>query len=255
LNFNLALLTGATGGLGVALATLISQKNIPLILVGKDEKKLIDLQRLCPNSSYIVADLLHNRDRLIDVIREKKPDLIINNAGIGLYNKAALMSTKEQLDILEINAKALLEITLEGIKTLIKENRCGTILNVSSIGAEMPTPMMSVYGASKAFVTMFSKACDFECTPYKIRILVASPGQFSSSFATKAAKKSVDESKKIASMSSERVAKRILWQIEKGKGVDYFDWRYRCLRFLVKYILPDRLISYMIASSIDLRLK
>lgn len=246
----LALITGATGGIGEALVSLLAEKNIFQILVGRDYEKLLSLTKKYPNSQPLVVDLTKTRKSLIEAIWEMKPDLIINNAGFGYYGEVFSLSTQDQLDILEVNAKALLEITVEGIKAMKAASQKGVILNVSSIAGEIIAPLMSVYAASKSFVTMFSKACDFECKKYGIRVLVSLPGQVATPFSQKAAKKEVPSDKTISPLM---MAKRLIDQIEKEKRVDYYDLRYSFLRILTKH-LPDALISKVIKASLKKRL-
>lgn len=253
MKYRTVLITGATGGIGEALVSLLSDQNVSQILVGRDNKRLLELKAQYPSITYIVADLAKERRAVIDAIWKERPDLIINNAGFGIYGEAYSLSTEEQLEILEVNGKALLEITLEGIKAMIERKKEGIILNVSSITAQMPMPLMSVYGASKSFVSMFSRACDFECKKKGVRVLVSLPGQVGTPFARKAAKSRVVSSDR--AVSAEAMARRILRQIERRRGVDVYDWRYRVLGVLTKYFLPEALVSTVIEKSIRKRLR
>ncbi len=81
------------------------------------------------------------------------------------------------MDILEVNAAAAVEISIEAARTLAQAKRTGTILNISSAAGELPMPAMAVYAASKSLLTMFSQSFDAEMRPYGIRVLASLPGQ------------------------------------------------------------------------------
>lgn len=253
MKFQKALLTGATGGLGEVLAEKLSQKQIPLILVGRNKEALKKLQIKCPLSSIVEADLAKDSTPVLNIIKKEKPDLIINNAGFGIYQAAFSTSLEDQIAILNVNAKALLEITLEGIKTLIQENKRGTILNVSSISSLLPSPLLSVYAASKAFVTSFSKSLNFECRNTGISVLVSMPGQIATTFASKAAHKPIKH-KKGEAISIEKMANRLLKQIDQQKRVDIYDFRYKLVAIL-SHILPESFMAKQIEQSLCKRIK
>src|SRR5580693_8214964 len=149
----LALVTGASSGLGKALCHLLAKKGVRLIVTGRNRSKLEELHGLVH-----VADLAQSRDSLIKLIHEHVPDLVINNAGWGLYGDALSHTTKEQMDILEVNANAVLEISLEAARAMIKAKTEGAIVNIASGAAFFAFPTLAVYAASKAFVGSFSEA-------------------------------------------------------------------------------------------------
>lgn len=253
MRFQKALLTGATGGLGEALALLLTSKNIPLILVGRNEEKLKELQKKCSHSTIVVADLAKERTAVLKAIQTEKPDLIINNAGFGIYGEAAILPMQDQIDIFEVNAKAVLEITLEGVKTLIGAKKEGVILNISSISSEFTMPLLSVYGASKGFVTQFSKSVDYECQKKGVRVLVSLPGQIDTPFASKAAHREIPQSR-WGTISIEKMAKRLWWQIERQKDIDVYDSRYAFSRFISKYLVPEKVSAKFVEKSLRKRL-
>jgi short-subunit dehydrogenase len=241
MRYNLALVTGATSGLGKALCHLLASKNIPLLLTARDPARLEELKRTLsvPVTCY-AADLSRKEERkgLLELIATQSPDLILNNAGFGLYGDALTHSTAEHLDMLEVNASALLEISLEAARALIANNKIGTILNISSAAAFFSYPTFSVYAASKAFVLHFSKSFDPEVAPHGIRVLCACPGQIATDF-QKRASKTRPQKKMSLMMSAEKAAACIWSQIEKQQAVHIFDWRYQILVFVGR-LLPER---------------
>lgn len=188
-----ALITGATSGIGEALAHLLAQKGYALILTGRNIEKLHTVAKELQAEEAIAADLQKREERhkLVALIRSKMPELVINNAGFGLYGDLMSLSVEEQLSILEVNATAALELTLEAARALIQAGKRGVILNVSSVAGEYPCPGMSVYGATKAFLTSFSEALHTEAAPKGVSVLVSCPGMVKSDFAARASKKAI----------------------------------------------------------------
>lgn len=250
--FTLALVTGASSGIGQALARLIAQKGISLLLLGRNRENLEQLsQELQPFVSVeiLAADLLRPEERAqaIDLIHRKVPDLIINNAGMGLYGPALAYATSQQLDILQLDGAAVLEIALEAARTLISRGKQGTILNVSSIAAVPIMPYMAVYSGAKAFVNQFSEAFDDEVRPFGVRVLAACPGVVHTPFQQRAGSQ-----QERPSLSMEvNVAAREIWkQVESGQRLRFFDWRYRLNVFFMRYILPKKWVAYIVKRSI-----
>ena len=235
--FKLALLTGASGGIGKELQKQLKARGIPLIALSRKE-----------------ADLgtEEGKRSLFHILETKAPDLVINNAGFGLYGDTTSLSLEEQKQILLVNALSVLEITQKAAQEMQRRKQKGVILNVSSVAGEFPTPGMAVYGASKAFVTQFSQAMDYECAPFGVRILVSLPGQVSTHFAAKAAKKEVGISK--WAMSPAFAAKEILKQIDRRKQTHAFDWRYRGFLVLIRTLLPQKMVMKTIYNSLQERL-
>ncbi len=191
----LALVTGASSGIGMEMCRLLAGINIPIIMTGRNIGRLNSLaeelrqkyQEKQDSSSQIIsfgADLQteEGRSSVVQAIWKYAPDLIVNNAGIGLYGNALSHETKEQLELIEVNVRALTEFTLEGAKAMVKAKRGGVILNVSSACDHLVFPDFAVYAASKAFVTSFSNSLYYEMLPLGVHILTACPGMVSTNF-------------------------------------------------------------------------
>lgn len=255
--FSLALVTGATSGIGYALCHLLAKQGIHLIIVGRNASQLSLLEEQLQskvNVTTLVADLAKENDRrnVVMLIKQYAPDLVINNAGFGLYGEAISHPTDAQLEILDVNGKALLELTLEAAKKLVSQGKQGVILNVASAAAYLVAPQMAVYAAAKSFVKQASQALDFELQPKGVRVLVACPGMVDTAFATRAAGKPI----KIPylTMTPEYAAEQIWWQIQKGKQCHLFGWRTRWGVYLSK-LFPKRWIAKIMQKSIQERIK
>lgn len=255
MRFERALITGATSGLGLALAHELATQKIELILCGRNREKLDALaDKLKTPVITLAGDLAHSSDRrlLIDLIKQHTPDLIINNAGLGLYGNAFAHPTSEQLEIFEVNANAVFELTVEGARALYAKKRTGTILNISSAAAFFSYPTFTAYAASKACVNSFSQALDTEFTPLGIRVLTACPGQIDTPFRLRASSGHAQK-RTLGTMSVQSAVTHILWQIERGKRLYIFDWRYKLLTSLARFAIPSRLLEKLLVRSLKER--
>lgn len=255
MNFDLALVTGASSGIGEALSYLLAEKGIALILHGRNAAKLEQIAaklRLQVPVSILVADLSLPSDRakVIDTIHEKQPDLVINNAGLGIYGPALCHETKKEAEILTVNSLAVLELALEAARTLISANKKGVVLNVSSAAAWPVSPGMAVYSASKAFANQFSESFDEETKPHGVRVLASCPGVVATEFSLRAGGAAGQQSD-IKAMAAEFVAQEIWNQIQDEDPIRIIDWRYRFLIFMVKYILPKRCTAYFMRQALQ----
>jgi uncharacterized protein len=250
-----ALITGATSGIGEALAYLLSAQGYALTLTGRDAKRLEQLAQKVRVEHSLVADLQNpiQRGQLIALIRTVPFDLIVNNAGFGIYGDALSIDVKDQLAILEVNAATPLELTLEAVRAWSVLGKQGVVMNISSVAGEHPCPGMSVYGASKAFLTHVSNALNTELAPFGISVLASCPGMVSTQFAQRAAKKTIIE-KTGPSMTPQFAAQQIWRQIQKREEKRIFNWPYRLGSWLATYCLPRAWVQKIIWNRIKQRI-
>lgn len=251
----LALVTGASSGLGSELCRLLAKKKIPLLISGRDTERLHKIAAELKGSTeveIIPADLLDKKakDALITRIHQKGPDLVINCAGFGIYGEVLSTSTKEQLQILELNGNAPIEIAIEAARTLYSKKKEGIILNVSSVAGFYTFPTLAMYAAAKDALTHFSESFDWEMRPYGIRILASCPGQIETAFIQKAGGR--EDYPRSWSMTKEYAAKAILKQIEQKKGLKIIDFRYRLALFFTRFA-PKSLLTKKLVAEIERR--
>lgn len=250
----LALVTGASSGLGKALSYALSKQGIPLILVARNEEKLKKAALGLPSSTHLqIADLTNaeHRKELIKLIRQRQPDLVINNAGFGLYGPTLAHPLSDLCEMVELNIRALMELSVESTRVLLKEHKKGIIVNISSAAAFFSTPSFNLYGATKAFVNNFSEGLDAELKSQGVRVLTVCPGQIETDFRKKASGDFPQEKDRI-SMSPEKAAGLILKQIAKTKVLSIIDWRYRLLVSLAK-LLPKSIVQAIMKKRVDKR--
>ncbi|MCB1112061.1 MAG: SDR family NAD(P)-dependent oxidoreductase [Chlamydiales bacterium] len=248
MKFQLALVTGASSGIGEHLCRLLANKGINLIITARSADKLEKLAEELGEKvevTIVPADLsdAKNRQKLIAKIHQESPDLIINNAGLGYYGSVLTRDTDEDLKVLEVNTAALLEISAEAARTLVTKGKKGVIMNVSSTAAFQILPGMATYAATKAFVNLFSESFDIELRQYGIRVLAACPGVVHTNFRKHASKGKSDNKKYLMTMSADFAANEIWKQIQSGKTIRAFDWKYRLMTFLSRYLTPKWLIT------------
>ena len=248
-----ALVTGASSGIGMALCRLLAAKKIPLLITGRDINHLNtiadELSKLV-QVTVIVADLSRENDRaaLIKQIQMHQPNLIVNSAGFGLYGEALNYDTAEQMGIMNVNAAALLELTLESARMLKDAGKEGVIMNISSAADSLVFPLLAVYSASKAFVTQFSRSFDYEMRPHGIAILVASPGVVKTQFRIRASGGKA-KTQGYWTMTPEFAAEELWRQIESRKQVHIFDWKTR-LGIALSHLLPTKLVSKLLMRTV-----
>jgi uncharacterized protein len=249
---NHILLTGASSPLGYALAHLLIY-NFPkasLTLTGRSVERLQDLKNSLASLAQITLlplDLLIETERttLIQWIKDHTPDLLINHAGAGLYGEALTHSIQEQVNILELNTRVVLELSLYAAHALIKQHQRGIIMNISSATDCFTYPTFSVYAASKSCVTNFSRSLDDEMIPYGIRILVSAPGPVATRFRMHAAKGHCKESAPRA-MSCKQAAEEIVNQIKTQTPYHVFPRTIKVGRTLLRMLLPRGLLHKLL---------
>lgn len=255
MSYSLALVTGASSGIGLALCELLADKGIHLIITGRDLSRLENnakFLRTKVSVQIIQADLAKpaERTKLIELIRQRVPDLVVNNAGFGLYNSAVDYPTQKQMEILDVNASAMLELTLEASKALKNANKKGVILNVSSAAAFFIFPYFSVYAASKRFVNDVSQSLDYELRDDGIRVLTICPGMVDTNFRLRSGGKPVED--KSGLMTADYVAKEIWQQIQSLSPLRIINWKYR-LAVMARQFIPKYLSTLILKKNIKKR--
>lgn len=254
MDFKLALVTGASAGLGKALCQRLAERKISLILIARDEKRLKELASSLPVQTEICCadlSLANDREKLIQLIHDKKPDLVINNAGFGRYGPVLAHPLSANDEMIEVNIRALTDLSIESARALKKADKRGTVVNVSSAAAFFSYPTFCIYAATKAYVNRFSEALDLELKPHGIRVLTVCPGQISTSFRLRASGNFPQKEDKI-SMTAEHAAELIIRQIQRGKSLAIIDWRTRIL-VTISRLLPAKLLQSLLMRSLKKR--
>lgn len=185
-----ALITGASGGLGLEFAKILAQKKYDLVLVARNEGRLYALKNEFETkygiTVYVCSADLSVKDAALDVFNltlehELDIDVLINNAGFGDAGSFANREWKKQYDMIQVNIIALMQLTHCFLKPMIERGQ-GKILNLSSVAAFSAGPDMSVYYASKAFVLSFSEAVAEEVKGTGVSVTALCPGPTATGF-------------------------------------------------------------------------
>jgi short-subunit dehydrogenase len=178
-----ALITGASSGIGLELARVFAAHGHELVLVARRQDRLDELATEIaatgrPRPTVLMADL-ERREGAAKIAaelasRSLEPAFVVNNAGFGLSGAAAALSRDEQLGMIDLNVRALTELSLMFVDSLAHHR--GGILNVASVAAFLPGPGMAVYYATKAYVLSFTEALHRELSDRGVRVTALCPG-------------------------------------------------------------------------------
>jgi len=181
--------TGASSGIGAALARGLATRGYPTVLVARRAESLETLAASLPDARALPADLGDpaDRARVRDVVTGDTGVVgLVNAAGIGHTGPLVDVAADEPgvlRDLIELNVTALHELTCAAVGALVGRGE-GAILNVSSVAAFAPIPELATYAASKAFVQAFSEAVHAELAGTGVSLTTVSPGLTRTEFDT-----------------------------------------------------------------------
>jgi short-subunit dehydrogenase len=186
-----ALVTGASSGIGLELATLLAREGHDLVLVARRGERLEEIGRglhaeYGARTTSIVRDLA-DPDAPRAVAQEVEAlglpvDVLVNDAGTGVYGPFAETSLEKELEMIRVNVIAVTELTKRLLPAMLGR-RHGRILNVASTAAFQPGPLMAVYYATKAYVLSFSEALADEVAGSGVTVTALCPGPTVTEFA------------------------------------------------------------------------
>lgn len=177
----IALVTGASGGIGRELARLLARDGHELILVARRRDLLEGLAGETGNARVLTADLSDHSAPAAIVEQVPDVDILVNNAGHGDFGRFGESDRRRQLAMIDVNVRALTELTHRYVPGML-ERRRGRILNVASLAAFQPGPLMAVYYATKAYVLSFSEALHEELRGSGVTVTALCPGPTASGF-------------------------------------------------------------------------
>ncbi len=205
----IALITGASEGLGKELAKQLTAEGYTITAVARNENKLKQLMNeIGNNHSYIIADLSTaiGQDQIVQAISEQRFDLLINNAGIGAVGKFTELPLEKYQKVLTLNIETVVKLSYAYLKTAQSGD---ALINVSSSLAFMPMPIVGLYSATKAFVTSFSESLWYEQKSRGVYVMGLCPGIMSTNFADHSGG-GLSKPPKAMTLTPEQVAKATL---------------------------------------------
>lgn len=199
-----ALITGASAGLGTDFARQLSAKGHRLVLAARRKDRMDSLAAELGHARAVEMDLSEPgaARRLVANIAAhgEHVDLLVNNAGFGLTGRFAELDGKRQRQMIDLNCGTLVELTHAVLPGMIRQ-RSGAILNVASTAAFQPGPGMAVYFATKAFVLSFSEALHEEVKDQGVKVSALCPGPTATEFGEVAGFGPSNASSKLAAAS------------------------------------------------------
>lgn len=213
-----ALITGATGGIGLEMAKILADRGIDLIIASRDEKKMRKIARHLPVSVRTIAvDLSRAEDcyALYAAVKAEGIDILINNAGFGAYGWTWEVPLETELNMLDLNVRAVHILTKLFLADFRKRNS-GYILNVASSAGFLAGPLMSAYYATKGYVLRLSEAISEELRQEGSRVTVTAlcPGHVETNFDARA-----NVRRSIGGVSAKKVAKAGIDGMFRGRVV------------------------------------
>lgn len=242
-----ALITGASTGLGKELAEQLAAMKVDLVLVARDEARLVALADQLRaehgvTTEVLAADLTAaSQLELVAgrlVATDAPVDILINNAGFGIYDSFETSSFEDERRMHELLSWVPLRLSHAALPGMLARKR-GWIMSVASAAAFMPS---GTYGAAKIATVSLSRSLNARFRNRGIRVTALCPGLLATEFHERMGEDHLPRLPRLAWADSGRVAREGLRALYRGKPVLVSDWRYRLLRPLMA-ILPDYVLE------------
>ncbi len=236
----LAVITGASSGIGKELAYQLADIGYDLILIARRKDRLKEIQKDLSQKNTDVKiydyDLqsLEACRLLVNNLKNEVIDIFVNNAGFGTVGSSTTVDTNREFQMIDLNIKSLHYLT----KELLEIMKTGMIINISSMASFLPTPLLSSYAATKAYVYSYSRALAYELKKEgrKVMIMTVCPGPVKTEFSEVA-----NASPKMQGITVQACVKSIIKGIKKRKAVVIPSFKMKFLRFLIRFI-PERIL-------------
>lgn len=250
----LALVTGASSGIGLELAKLLAADAHDLILVARRVEALEALAAEL-RAAYGVAVHVWPADlaapRAPEELQARAAaaglavDALINNAGFGALGEFADLPLDRQLGIVDVNLRALTELTHRFLQPM-RRRRSGRIMMVASVAGFLPGPYMAVYYASKAYLQSFSLALAEELSGSGVTVTCVCPGYTATEFQAVADMNQADRLAQLQPMTASTVARIGYRALMSGRRLVVTGWKNRIGTFLMRF-MPRTVLSRVVA--------
>ena len=246
------LITGASGGIGFELAKIAASHHMNLILLARNAEKLLqlraELEERYPVKVLAVGCDLAKADTVEKVAallqgRNIVPDILINNAGFGMYGPFDQGNMEVETDMLQLNIVSLTGLTKVIYQQMRSKGR-GRIMNVSSLAGFIPGPWMAVYHATKAYVLSFSEALAVEAKGTGVTVTALCPGPTKTNFENRASDgNGIKFFQKSGKIPTARQVAEFGWEsMMKGKTVAIHGVNNRWLIFICRFV-PRKIVA------------
>jgi hypothetical protein len=231
--FTRALVTGASSGIGEAIARELGNAGVSLVVTARRRDRLQDIAAAFPGTEVLVADLetKAGRTRVEQrlAVQDEPVDLLVNNAGFGTTGAFAGLDADRSQREIELNVVALTRLTRAALPRMVADGR-GWICNVASVAAFQAAPRLAVYAATKAYVLSFSEALHEEVRGTGVVVSALCPGLTRTEF--QSVSNSADYMSRYPAMawlSAEQVAREGLTDCARGRAVSVPGYQYKSM--------------------------
>lgn len=236
-----ALVTGASSGIGYEISKYLAKRGYDIIVVSRNRQALENLKNEIKTNVQITCmdlSVVDNCVKLYENFKDENIDVLINNAGFGMYGNFDILDMNKEIEMINVNILACDILTKLFLKDM-KKRDSGYILNVGSIAGFMPGPLMSSYYASKSYVVKLTQAIRKELKKSKsgVSVSVLCPGPVNTNFNNTAGVKFA-----VRPLSSEYVAKYAVDMLFKKKLVIVPGFTIKLARFFSKFT-PDNILA------------
>lgn len=239
-----ALVTGASAGIGVALARELARRGAKLILTARRKDRLASLAAEFAaqgvETRIVAADLNDPAapQQIYDAVQDLAVDILVNNAGLGQYGRFHESRPEQEFSMVRVNCEAVVRLSRLFVPRMV-ERRRGWVLVVSSVASFQPLPYLSTYAATKAFDRLFALGLAEEVAPYGINVTALCPGTTESEF-FEIAYAGAFRNRKL--QSAEEVARLAVAALARGRRTIIPKWSGRFTAFIVR-LVPVGLVT------------
>ncbi|MBN3756467.1 SDR family oxidoreductase [Paraburkholderia sp. Tr-20389] len=247
----MALITGASSGIGLELARIHASKGGDVVLVARSRDKLESIKQEFQTKhgvkAYVIAEDLADPGSADRVFAATEAlglsiDILINNAGFGGHGKFAERNLQAEQAMMQVNIVTLTNLTHHYLKGMVARRR-GRVLNVSSTASFMPGPLQAVYYATKAYVTSFTQAIAEEVREYGVTATALCPGAVATGFVAAGDLQGVSVWKNAKSADS---AARCGYEaMERGELVAFNEVKLKIMLDWIVPLLPRKTVLKM----------
>jgi short-subunit dehydrogenase len=241
-----AVITGASSGIGKALALEFAAHRFNILLIARNQKALAEVAEECAHRSGVETEVIANDlsnpgslDGLYTALAssDRHYEVLVNNAGFGIHGDFASTNLQQNLQLVNLQVATALTLTRAVLPAMISR-RSGRILNVASVYSFSPVPFQSVYAACKAFLLSFSSALQNELRDTGVTVTVFCPGATQTEFRSRAG---IRQKRTDSGMAVESVARIAYMQTMRGKHIVVPGLINRTFVFLTQ-LMPDQVL-------------
>jgi len=244
-----ALITGASSGIGAEFARQFAALGCNLVLVARRVERLEALKKTLTDQSHVTVTVIAldlTQPKAAQTLFDKTSsegldiDILVNNAGFGVYGEFTEIDWTRELEMIQLNITALVQLTKLFIQSM-KSRDFGHIIQIASTTAYQPTPLYATYGATKSFVLAFGEALNYEIRNTNVNCTVVSPGITRTEFFDVSGQK-FTLFHRMTIKESEDVVRIAIQGMAKGKSSVTTGWLNALLAFSVRFS-PRRLAT------------